>query len=414
MNKPERIPQAATEEFLVGGVRMPRPFRIRRLGHFGVNVADPEKSKDFYCRLLGFRVSDPIDFGERVPQEQRDKVGPTVGYFARHGTDHHSFVFFPRRTIEAIRPSARTQAGTVNQITWQCGSLQEVSDAFDWFTRRGKPIHRAGRDLPGSNWHFYPPDPDGHTNELYYGIEQIGWDGYSKPRDMYGVRYSKPPQLPHKSEYAEVRQATSDGIPIEKGTRAQDLGGEEKYDVGGILLARPFKIAKIGPVRLFAENMEAMVSFYRDDLGFAITEEVKYKGHRCVFLRANTEHHSMALYPVKLREELGLRADTTLMSFGLQLGNYKQLRGAVAFLKENGVTIKMLPPELFPGIDYTALAIDPDGFAFQLYYYMEQVGWDGKPRPASQRAKIDNEKWPEAVEGRSDTFLGEPFLGPLG
>ena len=414
MNKPERIPQAATEEFLVGGVRMPRPFRIRRLGHFGVNVADPERSKDFYCRLLGFRVSDPIDFGERVPQEQRDKVGPTVGYFSRHGTDHHSFVFFPRRTIEAIRPSARTQAGTVNQITWQCGSLQEVSYAFDWFTRRGKPIHRAGRDLPGSNWHFYPPDPDGHINELYYGIEQIGWDGYSKPRDMYGVRYSKPPQLPHKSEYAEVAQATSDGIPIEKGTRAQDLGGEEKYDVGGILLARPFKIAKIGPVRLFAQNMEAMVSFYRDDLGFAITEEVKYKGHRCVFLRANTEHHSMALYPVKLREELGLRADTTLMSFGLQLGNYQQLRDAVAFLKENDVTIKYLPPELFPGIDYTALAIDPDGFAFQLYYYMEQVGWDGKPRPASMRSKIDNKKWPEAVEGKSDTFLGEPYLGPLG
>ncbi len=414
MNKPERIPQAATEEFLVGGVRMPRPFRIRRLGHFGVNVMDPERSKDFYCRLLGFRVSDPIDFRERVPEDRRDKVGPTVGYFSRHGTDHHSFVFFPRRTIEAIRPSARTQAGTVNQITWQCGSLQEVSDAFDWFTRRGKPIHRAGRDLPGSNWHFYPPDPDGHTNELYYGIEQIGWDGYSKPRDMYGVRYSKPPQLPHKSEYAEVRQATSDGIPIEKGTRAQDLGGEEKYNVGGILLARPFKIAKIGPVRLFAQNMEAMVSFYRDDLGFAITEEVKYKSHRCVFLRANTEHHSMALYPVKLREDLGLRADTTLMSFGLQLGSYQQLRDAVAFLKENGVTIKYLPPELFPGIDYTALAIDPDGFAFQLYYYMEQVGWDGKPRPASQRPKIDNKKWPEAVDGKSDTFLGEPFLGPLG
>src|SRR5438128_779959 len=324
MNKPERIPQASTEEFLVGGVRMPRPFRIRRLGHFGVNVADPERSKDFYCRLLGFRVSDPIDFGERVPQEQRDKVGPTVGYFSRHGTDHHSFVFFPRRTIEAIRPSARTQAGTVNQITWQCGSLQEVSDAFDWFTRRGKPIHRAGRDLPGSNWHFYPPDPDGHTNELYYGIEQIGWDGYSKPRDMYGVRYSEPPQLPQQSEYAAVRRATSDGVLVEKGTRAQDLGGEEKYDVGGILLAQPFEIAKIG------------------------------------------------------------------------------------------LPIQYLPPELFPGIDYTALAIDPDGFAFQLYYYMEQVGWDGKPRPAAMRTKIDNAKWPEQVQGKSDTFLGEPFLGPLG
>jgi hypothetical protein len=48
MNKPDRLASAAAAaEFQVGGVRMWRPFRIRRLGHFGVNVADPEKSKDF-------------------------------------------------------------------------------------------------------------------------------------------------------------------------------------------------------------------------------------------------------------------------------------------------------------------------------------------------------------------------------
>src|SRR5690242_12687672 len=412
MNKPERVPQTS-EEFIVGGVKLPRPFRVRRLGHFGVNVADPEKSKDFYCRLLGFRVSDPIDFSERVPPEQRDKVGPTVGYFSRHGTDHHSFVFFPRRLLEVVNPHARTQSGTVNQITWQVGSLQEVSDAFDWFTRRGRPIRRAGRDLPGSNWHFYPPDPDGHTNELYYGIEQIGWDGYSKPRDMYGVRYAKPPQLPHKSELAEVLSATAEGIPIAKGLRASEIA-EEKYDVGGILLGRPFKIVRHGPVRLFATDLEAMVSFYRDDLGLTVTEETQYRGHRCVFLRANTEHHSMALYPLALRDQLELSAHTTLMSFGLQLGSYKQLRDALDFLRGAGVRIRLLPPELFPGIDYSAFAIDPDGFAFQLYYYMEQIGWDGKPRPAHLRPKIDNANWPANVPGQPDSFLGEPFLGPLG
>jgi len=400
-------------EFGVGGVRLPRPFRIRRLGHFGVNVQDPERSKDFYCRLLGFRISDPLDFTHRLPEEKRASVGPTVGYFSRHGTDHHSFVFFPRGAYAALNPWAQKPQGTVNQITWQVGSLQEISDAFDWFTKNGKPVRRAGRDLPGSNWHFYPPDPEGHTNELYYGIEQIGWDGYSKPREMYGVRYAKPPQLPHKSEYAEVMQATQEGIPIEKGLRAADMG-EEKYDVGGILLARPFKIVRHGPVRLFVEDMEKMLGFYRDDLGFSVTEEVRYQGQRCVFLRANTEHHCMALYPVALRSELGLSEHTTLMSFGLQLGSYAQLRNAVAFLEKEGVKIKHLPPELFPGIDYCAFAIDPDGFAFQLHYYMEQIGWDGKPRPAHLRPKVDNAVWPASVPAQSDSYLGEPFLGPLG
>jgi len=404
---------SAQAEFDVGGVKLPRPFRIRRLGHFGVNVADPERSKDFYCRLLGFRISDPLDFAARLPEEKRKGVGPTVGYFSRHGTDHHSFVFFPKGAYQALNAWAARPQGTVNQITWQVGSLQEVSDAFDWFSARGRQIRRAGRDLPGSNWHFYPPDPEGHTNELYYGIEQIGWDGYSKPREMYGVRYAKPPELPHKSELAEVLQATGEGIPIEKGLRAAELG-DEKYNVGGILLARPFKIVRHGPVRLFASDMEAMVSFYRDDLGLTVTEEVQYRGHRCVFLRANTEHHSMAIYPVALRDELDLRADTTLMSFGVQVGSYRQLREAIDFLRAAGIKVRTLPPELFPGIDYSAFAIDPDGFAFQLYYYMEQIGWDGKPKPAHLRPKVDNSRWPESVAGQPDTFLGEPFLGPLG
>lgn len=405
----------ATKEaqFDVGGVRLARPFRIRRLGHFGVNVRDPEKSKDFYCRLLGFRVSDPLDFAPRLPEDLRSKVGPTVGYFSRHGTDHHSFVFFPRGAYSALNEWAKTPQGAINQITWQVGSLREISEAFEWFTQRGKPIRRAGRDLPGSNWHFYPPDPEGHQNELYYGIEQIGWDGYSKPREMYGVRYTKPPQLPHKSELAEVMQATAEGIAVQKGLRASELG-EEKYDVEGVLLARPFKIVRHGPVRLFASDMEAMVSFYRDDLGLSVTEEVDYRGHRCVFLRANTEHHSLALYPEKLREELELSEQSTLMSFGIQVGSYRQLRDALAFLKSSGVKIRHLPSELFPGIDYSAFAIDPDGHAFQLYYYMEQIGWDGKPRPAHLRPKVDNANWPEAVPAQSDTFLGEPFLGPLG
>jgi hypothetical protein len=27
---------------------------------------------------------------------------------------------------------------------------------------------------------------------------------------------------------------------------------------------------------------------------------------------------------------------------------------------------------------------------------------------------VNNDKWPESVPAQSDTFLGEPYLGPLG
>jgi catechol 2,3-dioxygenase-like lactoylglutathione lyase family enzyme len=160
--------------------------------------------------------------------------------------------------------------------------------------------------------------------------------------------------------------------------------------------------------------MDRSVRFYTDTMGLTVTEEITWRGHRCVFLRANTEHHTIALYPVALRAELGLRADSLCMAYGMQLGSYRQLKDALPFLKDNGVTIRFLPPELFPGIDYSAFAIDPEGHAIQLYYYMEQIGWDGKPRPASQRPAVDNAHWPELVDALSDTYRGPVFQGPLG
>src|SRR4051812_20304498 len=125
------------QEFDVGGIRLPRPFRIRRLGHFGVNVQDAEASRAFYCNVFGFRVSDPIDFGARLPEAERGKHGSGIGYFARHGSDHHSFVIFPRRVMNALNPHYKSYPElTVNQITWQVSSLREVVDAFEWFKGR--------------------------------------------------------------------------------------------------------------------------------------------------------------------------------------------------------------------------------------------------------------------------------------
>ena len=102
------------------------------------------------------------------------------------------------------------------------------------------------------------------------------------------------------------------------------------------------------------------------------------------------------------------------MLFGFQVANYRQLKAAIRFLEDNGVEIKYLPPELSPGIDYSAFAIDPDGHALELYYYMEQVGWDGRPRPADLRRRVDNANWPDTLDPKEDTFLGEAFLGPWG
>jgi hypothetical protein len=43
---------------------------------------------------------------------------------------------------------------------------------------------------------------------------------------------------------------------------------------------------------------------------------------------------------------------------------------------------------------------------------MEQVGWDGRSRPAAERRGSTIAEWPEVLEPLSDTFLGEAYLGP--
>ena len=403
------------DSFDVGGVMLDRPFKIRRLGHFGFYANDMAASLKFYRDLLGFQITDVLDFAGRAndPKDLEGK-GDTNGYFMRYGTDHHAFVLFPYRVRKAIDYNDTMADGaTMNQITWQVGSLEEVRHATDWFSEMGVQYGRTGRDLPGSNWHVYPVDPEGRVNELFYGIEQIGWNGLSKPQNMYDQKFMKPPEIPYIREAEEVRRAVEAGIDMSVGTNSLEQA-EASYDVGGVLLPRPFKITGIGPVRLFTDNMEETLAFYMDRLGFVVTESIDWNGEACHFLRCGNDHHALALYPMGLRAELGLTDWSSNFSFGVRMNDYQQLKAAIAWLAEQGADIHYFPPELFPGMDYTAFAIDPDGHAIQLYCYMEQVGWDGRPRPADQRPLIDNDNWPETLEPCSDSFAGEQFMGPWG
>lgn len=396
--------QVATK-FNVGGVLLNQPFKIRRLGHFGFNVNRVEECRHFYSDLLGFRVSDERPNG--------------MGYFMRFGSDHHAFALFGTQRDGAAPGAAGRRYDspdiTINQITWQTQSLSEPVNAVDYFAERGIELQRTGRDGAGSNWATYFYDPDGHTNELYYGIEQIGWDGHSKPAE-YRRPVREKVKLPVKSEFDEVQEslATTDVAPTAGYRHIETMPAT--YDVGGIMLPRPFKMVKHGPVNIFVQDVERSRDWYVNEIGFEVTEEVVWQGERCCFLRCNTEHHSLGLFPRNWRERLGLSSHTTCMSFGIQLANYEQLGNAVSFLREQGARVEtdLIPPELYPGIDYSAHAFDPEGHCIQLYYYMEQVGWDGTPRPASARRRIDPRNWPETLEPLSDTFKGEPFLGPWG
>jgi catechol-2,3-dioxygenase len=389
-------------KYNVGGVALERPFKILRLGHFGFNAADLEASRRFYFDLLGFFITEPAG----------------AGYFGRHAGDHHSFALFEKKKFNQRQYAGDNakhfrEENDINQITWQVQSVAEMAAATKYFHDIGVEVMREGRaGGGGSQFHLYVWAPDEQIFELYYGIEQISWNGYARPVAMrHGTAVApSEAQLP---DYQLITDDINKGIPVLAGARyvsAMPL----KYNVDGVLLPQPFKITRVGPVKLFVDDYEKLKRWHMEVLGFTLTEEVLWQGERCAFLRCNNEHHSLGIFPKSWRKKLGLSETTSNLSFGLQLANYRQLQDAVQFLRGHGVRVEtdIIPPELHPGIDYAAYAFDPDGHCLELYYSMEQVGWDGKPRPQEMRRKVDPNHWPDILEPLSDTYTGEPYIGP--
>ena len=389
-------------KYNVGGIALDRPFKILRLGHFGFNAADLEASRRFYFDLLGFFITEPAG----------------AGYFGRHAGDHHSFALFEKKKFNQRQYAGDNakhfrEENDINQITWQVQSVAEMADATKYFHSLGVEVMREGRaGGGGSQFHLYVWAPDEQIFELYYGIEQISWNGYARPIAMrHGTALApSEAQLP---DYQLITDDINKGIPVLDGVRhvsAMPL----KYNVDGVLLPQPFKITRVGPVKLFVDDYEKLKRWHMEVLGFTLTEEVQWQGERCAFLRCNNEHHSLGIFPKSWRKKLGLSEATSNLSFGLQLANYRQLQDAVGFLRRHGVRVEtdIIPPALHPGIDYAAYAFDPDGHCLELYYSMEQVGWDGKPRPQELRRKVDPNNWPDILEPLSDTYTGEPFIGP--
>lgn len=408
MTTPLQEPSFEREGYVVGGVRLARPFSILRFGHFGLYQRDLAASVHFYRDLLGMRQTDVGPAGS-------DPATARV-VFLTCGTDHHSFVLLDSE-IGRARDDRYSRGVTLNQMSFQVETLQEVVDAHSFLRDRGAKIWRVGRDVPGSNWAVYALDPDGHPVELFYGMEQIGWNRLSKPPGLAPQPVLDAAALPQASEDSELRRAVDDGNSFARGFRSNDLDvtdlSPEGFDVGGVRMPRPFKVTGMGPISLFVEDVADSAQFYIDTYGFQVTEEVKSAGHSSVFLRLGTEHHTLGLLPVDLRGALGHSNESTLMACGFRVGSYRQLRDAVQFLRERGVEVTTdVPHALHPGVEYAAYAFDPSGHRVLLFCAMEQVGSDGRCRRPEDRLSLQ-EVWPEVLESETDTYRSQMILGPL-
>jgi catechol 2,3-dioxygenase-like lactoylglutathione lyase family enzyme len=226
----------------------------------------------------------------------------------------------------------------------------------------------------------------------------------SKPKDMYYRGFREKPSLPQISEIAEVAEALDKGIDVLSGHRTQE-SLPESYEVEGVLLPRPFKITKIGPVSLFVDDVERAETFYVERLGFTKSEEARYGGAASSCAAAPSTTASAVPHgspPARPQRALGVRRSASRWAA-------TPSPRVVAFLKSHGDLRRPDPARAYPGIDYSRSrsirrALHPA-------YYYGAGGWDGRV-PAAERRRV-NGAWPETLEPLSDTHV-DRLSGPAG
>ncbi|MGH7832548.1 MAG: VOC family protein [Candidatus Binatia bacterium] len=148
------------------------PFKIQRLGHVVLQVSNLERSMDFYVRILGFRVSDVY------PEE----LQPGGFAFLRCNTDHHSIA------LVGAGPGESKHA-ELHHIAFEVATLGEVFRVRDRLREHNVAITFEGRRRAGCQISVEFLDPDKHSIEIYWGLDQVGTNGTVRPASEWkGIR----------------------------------------------------------------------------------------------------------------------------------------------------------------------------------------------------------------------------------
>jgi catechol 2,3-dioxygenase-like lactoylglutathione lyase family enzyme len=145
-------------------------FQIRKLGHVVIRVRDLERSTAFYTQVLGFKVSDVY------PEEMM----PGGMVFLRCDTDHHC--------LALVGAGAHSENRELHHFAFEVATLAEVIRTRDRLLAHQVTIDFEGRRRAGCQIAVEFRDPDNHSVEVYWGVDQVGSDGRTRPpHEWHGV-----------------------------------------------------------------------------------------------------------------------------------------------------------------------------------------------------------------------------------
>ena len=147
-------------------------------------------------------------------------------------------------------------------------------------------------------------------------------------------------------------------------------------------MSPPFAVRKLGHVVVNVSDLEHSKRFYTEVLGFKLSDV--YPGSMMpggmVFLRCNSDHHCLAL--IGDAPEAAQRA-RTLHHIAFELATLDEVFRARDHLKKHGATI-VYEGRRRAGCQVSVEFLDPDGHHLELFWGLDQVGSDGRLRPAEE------------------------------
>ena len=117
------------------------------LSHIGIFVTDMDRMRDFYTRLLGFKV---MDAGKL-------RSGLRLTFLSKDPKDHHQIVLVAGRE--------KGTRSTINQITFRVASIKEVRVMHDILV--ASKVDGIDPVDHGNAWSVYFLDPEGNRLEFF-------------------------------------------------------------------------------------------------------------------------------------------------------------------------------------------------------------------------------------------------------
>ena len=150
-------------------------------------------------------------------------------------------------------------------------------------------------------------------------------------------------------------------------------------------MGTPVSVKKLGHVVFTVSDIERTTRFWTDIMGFQVSDRNE---RGMVFLRNASDHHTVALVPAETSRDAPKEGQPGFHHCALEVETVSELFKIRDFLREQEVPTVYegrRGPGGNPGIEFK----DPDGFNIEIYSSMDQIGADGKSRPAAEwrRAK---------------------------